>query len=92
MPPDKARLVDPEADLSWNPGWGGRMHTVYFGDNFDDVSNAEGGSPQLEAAYELDTLGLGTTYYWRVDVNSPGLLRIRAMSGALRPETPALEA
>jgi hypothetical protein len=67
MPPDKARLVDPEADLSWNPGWGGRMHTVYFGDNFDDVSNAEGGSPQLEAAYELDTLGLGTTYYWRVD-------------------------
>jgi hypothetical protein len=43
------------------------MHTVYFGDNFDDVNNAEGGAQQLETSYELDTLGLGTTYYWRVD-------------------------
>jgi len=66
-PPDRAQLVDPEADLSWNPGWGGRMHTVYFGENFDEVNNAEGGAPQLETSYELDTLGLGTTYYWRVD-------------------------
>ncbi|MEA3224943.1 MAG: LamG-like jellyroll fold domain-containing protein, partial [Planctomycetota bacterium] len=67
MPPNRARLVDPDIDLSWNPGWGGRMHTVYFGDNFDDVDNATGGSAQLETTYELDTLGLGTTYYWRVD-------------------------
>jgi hypothetical protein len=67
MPPDKARLVDPETDLSWNPGWGGRMHTVYFGDTFDDVNNATGGTPQLTTSYELDTLGIGTTYYWRVD-------------------------
>lgn len=67
IPPDKARLVDPESDLSWNPGWGGRMHTVYFGDNFDDVNSATGGTPQLTTTYELDTLELGTTYYWRVD-------------------------
>jgi hypothetical protein len=66
-PPDNARLVDPDADLSWNAGKGGRMHTIYFGDNFDDVDNATGGTPQLETTYQLDTLELGTTYYWRVD-------------------------
>ncbi|MHC4431662.1 MAG: LamG-like jellyroll fold domain-containing protein [Planctomycetota bacterium] len=67
MPPDRARLVDPETDLSWNAGWGGRMHTVYFGTSFDDVNSAEGGAPQLDLTYALDTLELGTTYYWRVD-------------------------
>jgi hypothetical protein len=67
MPPDEARLVDPNMDLSWNPGWGGRMHTVYFGDTFDDVNSATGGAPQLETSYALDTLELGKTYYWRVD-------------------------
>jgi hypothetical protein len=67
LPPDKARLVDPETDLAWNPGWGGRMHTVYFGESFDDVNNAAGGAPQLTTTYELDSLGVGKTYYWRVD-------------------------
>jgi hypothetical protein len=66
-PPDNARLVDPDADLSWSPGWGAKMHTVYFGDNFDDVNNAAGGTPQIPATYELEPLELGKTYYWRVD-------------------------
>jgi len=66
-PPDNARLVDPDADLSWSPGWGAKMHTVYFGDNFDDVNNAAGGLPQIPATYELEPLELGKTYYWRVD-------------------------
>ncbi|MFB0553778.1 MAG: LamG-like jellyroll fold domain-containing protein [Phycisphaerae bacterium] len=66
-PPDNAQLVDPNADLSWTPGWGGRTHSVYFGDNFDDVNNAAGAAPQLTTGYELDTLELGKTYYWRVD-------------------------
>ncbi len=66
-PPDNARLVDPDADLSWNPGWGAKMHTVYFGDNFDDVNNAADGTPQMPATYELDPLEMGKTYYWRVD-------------------------
>ncbi|MFH1718232.1 MAG: LamG-like jellyroll fold domain-containing protein [Planctomycetota bacterium] len=67
MPPDKARLVDPDTDLSWSPGWGAKMHTVYFGDNFDDVSNATGGSPQIGTTYALNTLEMGKAYYWRVD-------------------------
>jgi hypothetical protein len=66
-PPDNARLVDPDSDLSWNAGKGGRMHTVYFGESFEEVDNATGGTPQLETTYQLDTLDLGTTYYWRVD-------------------------
>jgi hypothetical protein len=66
-PPDNARLVDPDADLSWSPGWGAKMHTVYFGDNFDDVDNATGGVAQMPATYELDSLEMGKTYYWRVD-------------------------
>jgi hypothetical protein len=66
-PPDNARLVSPEADLSWNAGKGGRMHTVYVGETFDEVDNATGGAPQIPTAYALDTLELGKTYYWRVD-------------------------
>ncbi|HUU20383.1 MAG TPA: LamG-like jellyroll fold domain-containing protein [Sedimentisphaerales bacterium] len=66
-PPENARLVDPETDLSWSPGWGAKMHTVYFGDNFDDVNNATGGVAQMPATYALDPLEMGKTYYWRVD-------------------------
>jgi hypothetical protein len=66
-PPDSARLVSPEADLSWNAGKGGRMHTVYIGETFDEVDSAAGGAPQIPTAYALDTLELGKTYYWRVD-------------------------
>jgi hypothetical protein len=66
-PPDNARLVSPDADLSWNAGTGGKMHTVYFGETFEEVDAATGGSPQLETTYALDTLDLGKTYYWRVD-------------------------
>ena len=66
-PPDKAKLVDPETDLKWSPGRGAKMHTVYFGDSFDDVNNATGGVAQIPATYELEPLELGKTYYWRVD-------------------------
>jgi len=41
---------------------------VYFGDNFDDVSNAAGGLPQGTAEYTPPgTLKMAKTYYWRVD-------------------------
>lgn len=68
VPPDNARLVDPNTGLTWTGGWGAKMYTVYFGDNFDDVNNATGGTSQLTMTYALDTpLDIGTTYYWRVD-------------------------
>ncbi|MHC4070676.1 MAG: PA14 domain-containing protein [Planctomycetota bacterium] len=66
-PRDGAQFVDPNTDLSWNPGWGARLHTVYFGDDFNDVSNATGATSQMDATFALDTLEAGKTYYWRVD-------------------------
>ena len=43
------------------------MHTIYFGDNFDDVNNAAGGLPQGSAIYTPGPLEFAKTYYWRVD-------------------------
>ncbi len=66
-PADGAELVDPNVELSWTPGFGGKLHTVYFGDNVEDVDNAAGGLPQGTATYTPGTLKLAKTYFWRVD-------------------------
>ncbi len=66
-PADEAESVDPNADLSWAEGFGAKLHTVYFGDSFDDVNNAAGGIPQGATTYTPGTLKLAKTYYWRVD-------------------------
>ncbi|MHC4534379.1 MAG: LamG-like jellyroll fold domain-containing protein [Planctomycetota bacterium] len=66
-PADGSKFIDSEIDLSWTAGFGAKLHTVYFGDNFDDVNNAAGGSPQGQATYDPGTLELKKTYYWRVD-------------------------
>jgi len=66
-PPDGAKFVDPNAIFSWAPGFGSKLHTIYFGDNFDDVNNAVVGLPQAETTYSPGTLELEKTYYWRVD-------------------------
>jgi hypothetical protein len=44
-----------------------KLHTVYFGENFDDVSNATVGLPQANTSFDPGTLILAKTYYWRVD-------------------------
>jgi len=66
-PADGAEFVDPNAVLSWTAGLDGGLHTVYIGDNFDDVNNATGGESQGSLTYNPDTLELGKVYYWRVD-------------------------
>jgi len=66
-PANGATFVDPEGDLSWTPGFGAKLHTVYFGDNFEEVNNATGGSPQGTLTYTPGTLKMAKTYYWRVD-------------------------
>ncbi|MHC4587366.1 MAG: LamG domain-containing protein [Planctomycetota bacterium] len=66
-PADGAESVDPNAELSWTVGFGAKLHTVYFDDNFDDVNNATGGLPQGTTTYTPGTLKLAKTYYWRVD-------------------------
>jgi len=66
-PADGAEFVDLNARLSWTPGYGAKMHTVYFGEDFDEVSNATGGTASGLTYYSPGSLKLAKTYYWRVD-------------------------
>jgi hypothetical protein len=66
-PADGAEAVGVNDSLTWTPGFGAKLHTVYFGDNFDDVNNATGGLPQGTTTYTPASLEMAKTYYWRVD-------------------------
>ena len=66
-PGNGAEFVNSDADLSWTAGWGGVMHTLYFGTDAEEVANASGGLPQTDVTFDPGTLTGGTTYYWRVD-------------------------
>ena len=66
-PPDGAKFIDPNVNLSWTPGSGAVTHSVYFGDNLDAVSNAAGAAPQVATTYDPGPLGFEKVYYWRVD-------------------------
>ncbi|GAG18428.1 unnamed protein product, partial [marine sediment metagenome] len=66
-PADGAESVDPDVQLSWTGGFGAKLHTVYFGDNFDDVNDGVVGLPQALTTYTPGPLKLAKTYYWRVD-------------------------
>jgi hypothetical protein len=67
-PVDGVESVGPEdVTLSWTPGYGAKLHTVYFGDDFDTVANAAGGAPNGTAIYKPGPLELEKVYYWRVD-------------------------
>jgi len=67
QPPAGAKFIDTDVILSWTTGFGSKLHFVYFGDNFDDVSNAVGGAPQGLTSYSPGALEPGKNYYWRVD-------------------------
>jgi hypothetical protein len=67
VPADGAASVDPEGELAWTAGFGSKLHTVYFGESFDEVDNATGGLPQGALTYNPGTLKMAGTYYWRVD-------------------------
>jgi len=80
IPPKTAYLPDPadadesvelDASLSWTSGFNAKLHIVYFGDNFDEVSNAAGGLPQGFTIFNPGPLELAKTYYWRVDEFDP---------------------
>jgi hypothetical protein len=66
-PADGAESVGVDVQLSWTTGYGAKLHTVYFGDNFDDVNNATVGQSQGITTYSPGTLKMAKTYYWRVD-------------------------
>ncbi|MEJ2705759.1 MAG: PA14 domain-containing protein, partial [Sedimentisphaerales bacterium] len=68
FPSDESKFVDgTNLTLTWTPGFGAKLHTIYFGDDFDTVSNGTAGKPVGIASYTPDSLELDKTYYWRVD-------------------------
>jgi hypothetical protein len=67
VPADGAKFIDTNVELTWSAGWGAKLHTVYFGDNPDQVTNATGGAPQGQTTFDPGQLEIGKTYYWRVD-------------------------
>jgi len=74
IPTDGATNVHADVVLSWKPGEWAAKHDVYFGTDFDEVSNATtaalGVYIDRRDANEYDPPGpltLGRTYYWRID-------------------------
>jgi hypothetical protein len=68
-PPDGMKYVDPNQDLTWEKGSGTLIfHTIYFGDDADQVANATtGGWLSTAATYGPGPLQLDKRYFWRVD-------------------------
>ncbi len=66
-PADGAEAVELEGQLSWEPGFDAKLHYVYFGDNYDEVSNASGAPPAGLTSFNPGTLEPAKVYYWRVD-------------------------
>ncbi len=66
-PADSGESVYVDVTLSWTGGFGAKLHTVYFGDNYEEVNNATGGLAQGTTAFNPGTLKMAKTYYWRVD-------------------------
>jgi len=70
-PADEARFVLTDVTLEWTAGFNAKLHTVYFGDNFDEVNNASEGAAQTDPTFAPGALEPDKTYYWRVDELDP---------------------
>ncbi len=67
-PADGTEVPDPNTvKLTWTPGFGAILHTVFFGDDFDEVNTATVGAPAGQASYSPGQLEREKVYYWRVD-------------------------
>jgi len=66
-PADGAESVEVNKQLSWTAGFGARLHTVCFGDDYDTVANATVGVPAGAPTYNPGPLEPAKVYYWRVD-------------------------
>ncbi|OHB78192.1 MAG: hypothetical protein A2Z25_22315 [Planctomycetes bacterium RBG_16_55_9] len=66
-PADGTGLTDTAVTLRWTPGFGAKLHTVYFGDNYDQVNTATIGVPRGTTTYSPGPLEREKVYYWRVD-------------------------
>jgi len=67
VPADGAESVALNVQLSWTGGYGSKLHTIYFGETFEEVDSAAGGQAQGSTTFNPGTLKMAKTYYWRVD-------------------------
>ena len=67
-PAETAQIADESSvTLRWTPGFGAKLHTVYFGDDYGEVNEATVGAPAGSASYSPGPLEREKIYYWRVD-------------------------
>ena len=66
-PANEAEGVSVDPQLTWTIGFGAKLHTVYFGETFEEVDTATGDQAQGTAEFTPGTLKMAKTYYWRVD-------------------------
>ena len=66
-PADGAEFVELDVTLSWTPGFGAKLHTIYFSSDPDAVKNATGGTSQGITTYRPGQLESEMVYYWRID-------------------------
>lgn len=76
-PADEAINTGNNADLSWQAGTGATSHDVYLGTSYDDIANADQGSPefkgnQTSTSFDPGQLSYWKTYYWAIDEVSGG--------------------
>jgi len=71
-PADGADFVALDAILNWTAGFEAKLHTIYFGEDFDDVNSATSGGAMVPVPpYNPGALESGKAYYWRVDETDP---------------------
>ncbi|MHC4628642.1 MAG: LamG-like jellyroll fold domain-containing protein, partial [Planctomycetota bacterium] len=90
-PQNGAVYQDTDMPLTWSPGLGVELQTLYFGDNFEDVTS--GAVPWIARTTSDYTppapLEYNKTYYWRVDqLNPPITTRGQVWSFRTLPEIP----
>jgi len=66
-PVDGAGIAETTVTLKWTGGFGAKLHTVYFGDDYDTVANATVGVPAGTTSHNPGPLEAEKVYYWRVD-------------------------
>jgi len=69
IPAEGTESVALDTPLRWTAGYGAKLHTVYFGEDYETVANATGGSSVGVTTYSPGPLKYAKTYYWRIDEN-----------------------
>ena len=67
-PSDGAEVADAnDVVLSWTKGFNAILHTVFFGEDYDEVDTATTGAPVGSTSYSTGPLEREKVYFWRVD-------------------------